>query len=133
MNIKHKFDMTQIPGQFHKLIGVNEYLVDEDDFVYLKVELTEQYTNPIGIAHGGFIFTLCDVAAGARMAYREIKSVTLDSTINYYKPGHVGDTLTAKVIPRREGRSTSVFLIEVRNQEDTLLADMTATMFHTSK
>lgn len=130
MNIKQTFDMTQIPGQFHKLIGVTEVLVDEEDFVYVQVKMEEKHTNPLGIAHGGSLFTLCDVAAGARMAYIKQNSVTLDSNINYYKPGRVGDTLIAKVIPRREGRSTSIYLVEVRNQDDVLLADMMATMFH---
>ncbi|MDT2768003.1 PaaI family thioesterase [Globicatella sulfidifaciens] len=130
MNIKQTFDMTEISGQFHKLIGVTQVLVDEDDFVYVQVKMEEKHTNPIGIAHGGFLFTLCDVAAGARMAYIKQNSVTLDSNINYYKPGKVGDTLTAKVIPRREGRNTSIYLVEVRNQDDVLLVDMMATMFH---
>ena len=35
------------------------------DFSVVEAELRPESLNPLGMAHGGFVYSLCDVAAGA--------------------------------------------------------------------
>jgi acyl-CoA thioesterase len=113
-------------GGFNDLIDIRN-VYEENGELFVSVKVEDKHTNPFGIAHGGFIFSLCDTAAGSYSYYKNKTTVTLDSNIQYYKPGKVGDTLTAKAIPRKEGRNISVILVEVVNQKNEKIADATLT------
>ena len=41
---------------------------DENVQAAFEVDLTPELLNPLGMAHGGTIFTLCDIAAGSAAA-----------------------------------------------------------------
>ena len=59
--------------------------------------------------------------------------ITLDSSINYYRPGRAGHRLTAVAYERKRGRKTSVFMVEVHDDEGKHIADATFTMFYTGQ
>ena len=105
--------------------------LDKDGGATVEVELTDELLNPLGMAHGGTIFTLCDIAAGSAAASQGTVAVTLDSSINYYRPGRAGHRLTAVAYERKRGRKTSVFMVEVHDDEGKHIADATFTMVYT--
>lgn len=89
--------------------------------------------NPFGNIHGGVIFTLCDNAAGSYMANLGRYSVTMHSDLSFYRPAHLGDLLTARVDARKIGKTVSVLLVELRDQNGTRIADGTFQMFRVEK
>ena len=81
------------------------------------------------MAHGGTIFTLCDIAAGSAAKSQGHVAVTLD-TIHYYRPGRCGKKLTAWRTARKRGRKVSVYMVEVHDDEGKHIADA-FTVFYT--
>ena len=103
----------------------------EPELAVVEAELRPESMNPLGMAHGGTIFTLCDIAAGSAAASQGTVAVTLDSTIHYYRQGRCGKKLTAVAYERKRGRKVSVYMVEVHDDEGKHIADATFTMFYT--
>lgn len=82
---------------------------------------------------GGAIFALCDIAMGSYFTLQKMRPVTLNSTIHFYRPGQLGSVLTAVVNKRKDGRTTSVYLVEVCDDQEKHVADATFTMYHTEQ
>ncbi len=114
----------------NKALGIHIVSVDEQGGATVEAELTDSMLNPLGIAHGGTVYTLCDVAAGTAAASRGRIAVTLDSNIHYYRPGNVGTKLTAVAHERKYGRNTSVYMVELSDSDGKRIADATFTMFY---
>ena len=61
------------------------------DYAKVSMPLTENHKNGMGVAHGGAIFSLADVAFGAAAnAGRETGVVSLSTTIEFLRPGKTG-------------------------------------------
>lgn len=133
MEIAEILKLRQNANGLNKLMNMHVITLDEDGGATVEVELTDELLNPLGMAHGGTIFTLCDIAAGSAAASQGTVAVTLDSSINYYRPGRAGHRLTAVAYERKRGRKTSVFMVEVHDDEGKHIADATFTMFYTGQ
>lgn len=114
----------------NKLLGIQIIELDEG-CATASLNLVPEVLNPLGMAHGGTIFTLCDVAAGTAAASRGRVAVTLSSSIDYYKPGKAGETLIARATERKHGRTTNVYHVEVQDTQGTHVADARFIMFYT--
>ena len=57
----------------------------EPGHVRLSIELTEACLNLYGNAHGGFLFSLCDIAAGMSTYACEVTNVTQCAGINFVR------------------------------------------------
>lgn len=114
-------------GKFNDLINIRNIYEEEGEF-FVSVKVEDKHTNPLGIAHGGFLFSLCDTAAGGYCHYKNKTTVTLDSNMYFYKSALPGDTLKASVLPRKEGRNILVIMVEIVNQKNEKIADATLTM-----
>ena len=53
-------------------------------------ELTPEAKNPMGMAHGGFVYSLCDVAAGVVTGLAGKPGVTLSSDLHFLRPASGG-------------------------------------------
>ena len=96
------------------------------------MEITENSLNGVGIAQGGSIFTLADLAfAGAANSYG-FRTVGLNSTISFLRPG-VGKSLRAKATEVNRGRRTCVYSVDVFNEDGKLVAHGTSTGFITEE
>ena len=111
------------------LLGIDKVFV-EGDTLYLSLEITERHLNALGCVHGGLMYTLCDQAVGAYDIYIGRKAVGMDVNMHYYSAGQKGDVLTAIVHTRKLGRKTGVHWVELKNQNEKLLADATITSFY---
>ena len=121
--------------QFHSYHGFNEHngidLIDvDDDYAVVRVELTKQGMNPLDMAHGGLIFSLCDVACGVAARSDGRMTVTLDASISFLRPGKNTDFLTAKGRVIKPGRTTAVCEAEVYTDDGTLVAKCLSTAFY---
>ena len=130
MTIEQILKMRQEASGLNKLMHMRVITLDKDGGATVELDLTEELLNPLGIAHRGTIFTLCDIAAGSAAASHGMVAVTLDSNIHYYRPGRLGHTLTAVAYERKRGRKTSIYMVEVHDDEHKHIADATFTMFY---
>ena len=85
MTIEQILKMRQEASGLNKLMHMRVITLDKDGGATVELDLTEELLNPLGLAHGGTIFTLCDIAAGSAAASHGLVAVTLDSNIHYVK------------------------------------------------
>lgn len=102
---------------------------------YSRIEMTvrPEMINGFGIVHGGVAFSLSDSAFAFACNNRNNLSVALDTSINFTKPVHVGDLLTAEAKEIHNGKTTGLYQISVFNQNNHLVALFKGTCFRTGK
>lgn len=117
---------------FSSWLGIEVVEVSEG---YSKIKMTvrEEMINGFGIVHGGIAFSLSDSAFAFACNNRNNLSVALDTSINFTKPVHVGDVLTAEAKELHNGKSTGLYHITVTNQKDHIVALFKGTCFRTNK
>ena len=101
-----------------------------DNYASCKVELTPEVMNSQGIAHGGIVFAILDVAAGYAAAFVDRRLVTQAANISFLRPA-VGEYLIAKAEPIKVGRTISVVEAKAYDDQDRLVAYATFTVFYT--
>ena len=96
------------------------------------MQVTEHSYNAVHTVQGGAIFTLADMAfAGAANSYGE-KCIAMSAAASFIRPGS-GKTLRAIAREVSKGRRTCVMDVEVRNEEDKLVAKIQITGFFFEK
>jgi acyl-CoA thioesterase len=86
------------------------------------LEVSENMVNGHHLCHGGYIFTLADTAfAYACNSYNRL-AVAASATIEFVRPGRLGDTLTATATEAHRGGRTGVYDIDVTNQDGERIA-----------
>jgi uncharacterized protein (TIGR00369 family) len=90
----------------------------------LRLALKPEHANNLGIAHGGVICTLLDVALGTAARLRAGRPVvTLDMQTRFLSPGR--GVLSAEGRVTRAGRSVIFCEAEIRDAEGELVASAT--------
>lgn len=101
-----------------------------DQYASCRVELTPDVGNAQGIAHGGIIFAICDVAAGFAAANVDRRCVTQAASIYFLRPA-VGEYLIAKAEPIKVGKTVSVVQSRAYDDQERLVAEATFSVFYT--
>lgn len=105
-------------------------LVDVDDGMsVVEVTLKPEGLNPLSIAHGGLIFTLCDVATGVAARSGGRSTVSQNASISFLRPGKDTEKLRCRGVVLKEGRTAGVCEAEVFTDDGTLIAKSTVTVF----
>lgn len=117
---------------FSQWLGI-EVLEVEEGRSRVKMKVREEMINGFGIVHGGIAFSLADSAFAFACNNRNNLSVALDTSINFTKPVHVGDELVAEAKEMHNGRATGIYHIEIRNQQEQIVALFKGTCFRTGK
>ncbi len=117
---------------FSQWMGVE---IIETKFHYSKIKmlLRPEMMNAFGIAHGGITFALADSAFAFACNSEGKITVALDVSISFPKAGKVGDVLTAEAKMINSTNKTGLYLIEVKNQNDQLVALFKGTCYKTEK
>ena len=102
---------------FTKHLGVDIVSIDKGN-VCVSLTIKHEHTNVYGIAHGGVIMSLCDMAMGAACLSVGKKVVTLDFNINILKSIDMEDVAIVKGMIIHNGRSTVVTECEVFNKDN---------------
>lgn len=117
---------------FSQWLGV-EVLDVKEGYSKIRMTVREEMVNGFGIVHGGIAFSLADSAFAFACNNRNVLSVALDTAINFLKPVHVGDILTAEAKEIHNGKSTGLYHISINNQKDHVVAIFKGTCFRTDK
>ena len=94
----------------------------------LSIEVPEEALNLYGNAHGGFLFSLCDIAAGMCTYAYEVTNVTQCAGINFVR-GVNGGTIYVESNIVHKGRHTAVCRVDITGEEGELLVTGNFTMF----
>lgn len=117
---------------FSKWLGI-EVIALEKGYSKIKMTVRSEMINGFGIVHGGIAFSLADSAFAFACNNRNNLSVALDTSINFMKPVHPGDLLTAEAKEMHNGKSTGLYQVSVFNQNGHLVALFKGTCFRTGK
>ena len=123
--------MTKL-DEFNKgFIKYHEFELIENtkEKVIIKAPLKDNALNPYGMSHGGFTFALGDTVMGIHCFTLGHQGVTLNSDINYLKPGK-GEYLTAESELVKEGKQVSFFKANIYDDKHELIANMEATYYY---
>jgi acyl-CoA thioesterase len=117
---------------FSQWLGI-EVLDIKEGYSKIKMTVRKEMINGLGIVHGGISFSLADSAFAFACNNRNVLSVALDTSINFIKPVHVDDALTAEAKELHNGRSTGLYHITITNQKEHIVAVFKGTCFRTDK
>jgi acyl-CoA thioesterase len=117
---------------FSQWLGITVIEIKEG---YSKIQMIvrKEMINGFGIVHGGIAFSLGDSAFAFACNNRNVLSVALDTSINFIKPVHVDDVLTAEAKELHNGKSTGLYHITITNQKEHVVAVFKGTCYRTGK
>ena len=123
------------PFRYNEFKGFNSHnhiVVTEvgDGTSVVEVKLAPESLNPLGMAHGGLIFTLCDVATGVAARTGGRITVTLDSNIHFLRRAKDTEKLVARGRVVKAGRTTGLVTAEVFDDTDKLIATADMTVYY---
>jgi uncharacterized protein (TIGR00369 family) len=94
--------------------------------------IVDAHANTRGIAHGGVLSALIDMACGAAVAYQPSVggrgAVTLSLAVSYVHPAQIGDRVRAVGSRCGDGRRIVTCRAEATNQAGVVLATGIATL-----
>ncbi len=102
----------------------------QDGYARFSLEVKPEFLNFHGMAHGGLIFSLGDLAfAAAGNSYGQT-AVALEVKVNFVKAGQVGELLVAEAQVISLNGPIGLFEITVKNGRDgELIAQSQATLY----
>ena len=103
-----------------------------EDFAVCELKITDSHRNAVGGVMGGAIFTLADLAFSAAANNLHFPTVALQSSANFLS-GAKGDTLTAQANCVKNGGSTSVFNVDVKDNTGRDVAQIVFTGYKLRK
>lgn len=103
----------------------------EDGVAVVEIRVTEQQQNAQGMAHGGALATLCDLAMGLACVTKGKMVVTTDLSIAYLRAAKVGSLLSAKGEIVKDGKNLLRAMTRVHDESGNLIVDARATFFVT--
>lgn len=117
---------------FSQWLGI-EVLEIREGYSRISMTVRPEMVNGFGIVHGGVPFSFADSAFAFACNNRNVLSVALDTSINFIKPVHVGDVLTAEAKELHNGKSTGLYQIDIRNQNDHVVAVFKGLCYRTGR
>lgn len=94
----------------------------------LSIEVTPEAHNLYGNVHGGFLFSLCDIAAGMSTYAYEISNVTQSSSIQFIK-GISSGKIYVESNSVHKGKKTVVSQVNITDESGNLIVTALFTMF----
>ena len=91
--------------------------------------LTDSHRNAMGAVMGGVYFMLADFAFAVAANWEKMGCVSLRSDISFLCPAR-GETLTAKAVCLKDGRTTACYRVDVTDALGNLTATATVTGCH---
>ncbi|MFZ1264266.1 MAG: hydroxyphenylacetyl-CoA thioesterase PaaI [Chitinophagaceae bacterium] len=117
---------------FSQWLGI-EVLEIKEGYSKIKMTVRKEMINGFGIVHGGIAFSLADSAFAFACNNRNVLSVALDTSINFIKPVHVEDVLTAEAEELHNGKTTGLYHITISNQKNHQVALFKGLCYRTDK
>ncbi len=98
-----------------------------------RLTVRDDMVNGFGVTHGGVTFSLADSAFAFACNTHGTVTVSIENSVTYPAPVHVGDVLTAVAREDAASGRLSYYSAEVRNQRGEVVALFRGTAFKTSR
>lgn len=101
--LKDKYPKATFPAPFAQTLNI-KFTKLEEGCAQAEVVVDKNWTNPFGIAHGGFLFSILDEVLGSsacsvldKKIYNDVKALsTTNHDIFFHSPAFPGDKLIIK-------------------------------------
>lgn len=119
-------------GTMMEFLGI-EYLEVTDGFVYAKMFVKKELSQPYGMLHGGASMAMAESVGGVGSAYYVgmedyiIRGMQL--TANHVKAAKVGTFVYATATIIHKGHQTHVWNIDVKNEDGEIVSTCRLTNF----
>ncbi len=102
----------------------------EPGFSQVRLTVTPEMLNFHGVAHGGLLFSLADIAFAAASNARGQTAVALQVSATFMRAAHAGDELLARCRERDLNGPIGLYDIDVRRlPDDELVLQCQATVY----
>lgn len=113
---------------FNKAVGVVMTEISEG-YAKAEIEIGPQHINPIGSVHGGVLFTIADITAGAAATSRGRYMTTMSSNMNFLRPAINCKKLYGETREIKLGKQVCVYEVTITDDAGREIAIATVT-FH---
>lgn len=113
---------------FNKAVGVVMTEISEG-YAKAEIEIGPQHINPIGSVHGGVLFTIADITAGAAATSRGRYMTTMSSNMNFLRPAINCKKLYGETREIKLGKQVCVYQVTITDDAAREIAIATVT-FH---
>jgi acyl-CoA thioesterase len=112
---------------FAQLLGIR--LVEAaPGYAKTAMDITDDLKNGVGIAHGGAVFTLADLALAVASNSHGRLALAVSSSITFVKPG-TGKTLFAEAREISLGGKMATYTITISNDDGVAVAAVQGTVY----
>ena len=132
-------DQTAITKEYlQRIYKTNPYMnllemelqdIGEGTAIFSMGVAAQKHGNLYGVAHGGALASLADMAMGAACATLGRRVVTLDMNLNFIKPAPANSILKATGTIIHNGKQTMVVESEIVDAEGCLLVKSRGTFY----
>lgn len=95
----------------------------------LSLIVRSEMVNGFGMAHGSITYALADSALAFASNSHGKKCLSIDTQISHIRPCKTGDIIMATAIEISRSRSLGRYEVEVRNQDNDMVAHFRGTVF----
>ena len=95
-----------------------------------EMKAEKLHLNPLGIIHGGCLFSLADTVSGTAIMGYGCRVTTVNGSIQFLRPGKPEGTIMAVARTVKHGKTFSVCDCQVFDDTDALIAATTMTFYH---
>ena len=112
---------------FAKSLGIR-LIEARPGYAKAAMDITQNHRNGAGIAHGGAIFSLADLAFAVAANSHGKLSLGVAASIAYVKAG-LGSTLFAEAREISLGSKLATYVVTISNDNDEVIASMQGTVY----
>lgn len=100
--------------------------------VSLRLKVRQEMVNGFQVSHGGITYCLADSALAFSSNSHGIKSMSIETSISHLQKVLVGDILTVTTQELTLTRKTGVYLMDIVNQKNELVANFKGTVYRSN-
>lgn len=115
-----------------QFLGV-EFLKLQNGYALARMKYREELANHYGTLHGGSLYSLADIIAGAAACMGGFYVTTVSGTMNFLLPAKGSEYVFCEAVRLRGGKHLSVFEVRIKDEEDRILDSGEFTFFVTAK
>ncbi|MBK6951797.1 MAG: hotdog fold thioesterase [Crocinitomicaceae bacterium] len=132
MTPKEIIDKMMAEDKMSQWLGI-EVLNYDPGTVSVRMTVRDEMVNGFNVTHGGITYSLADSALAFSANSHGIRSMSIETSISHLKSVHVGDVLTASTKQLTLTRKTGVYIMDVVNQKNELVAHFKGTVYRSDK
>ena len=100
----------------------------EEGYAEAEMDIQEHHKNGVGLAHGGAVYSLADLAFAAASNSRQQTAVAINATISYMRPITRG-RVRAEARETASNRKLATYMVTVYDEHETPCAVFQGTVY----